>query len=78
MRSGSPPCPAAGVGGLQQLVELLGLQCLSVLDDLTGRPQPELLVPIAGGVDAQQPHPHHERQQPSEDHDRERVHRGRV
>ena len=34
------------------------------------------LLPIAGGVGSQQPHPHHQRQQASEDHDRERVHRG--
>jgi hypothetical protein len=51
---------------LEHLSEVLGLERLSVLDDLPGRAKPELFVSLSGGVGARKRHPHHERQQAAE------------
>jgi hypothetical protein len=62
---------------LEHLGEVLGLEGLAILDDLTGRAQTERLLPACRRAGSQKPHPEHQRRQPSEDHDRERIHRGR-
>jgi hypothetical protein len=62
---------------LEHLLQVLGLERLSILDDLTGRAQPELFMAVSLGMYSQKPHPQHERQQGPEDDDRKGVHRGR-
>lgn len=67
---------APGVVSLKHLLQVLGLKGRSVFDDLAGRAQPELLMAVSLGMGSQKPHPHHERQQGSEDDNRKCVHRG--
>ncbi len=72
------PLPALAppaVGGLQQLGQILGLECLALLDDPAPGPQSKLFGAVSRRAAADQVHHQPAEDQATEDKDREAVHR---
>ena len=75
---GLPPGAPPGVVGGKHLLEVLGIERLAVLRDLASGPQPQLLQPVSRVVLSEQPDPQDQSHQPTQKHDRERVHQAAV